>query len=364
MVLGIEVGGKVYLTPQDIIDNSQTLTDLLGYISHDDNENYTLSLTGVNVNVWNDYMTITNFLISSNLQMLGDKHKLHFNSPVYSQTKNALTMMDYLNNYKQLRQWFIVFYDYYNITLNVVKQLLSHTSFTLADINPCFRTKTISDIIPVINSVHIHDIHDAYIDHIIHTLYDDNVLTTYKKLSSFSKLKNLYNNNVNIKDGIFIIISKHALVLDMSINTLAKLQHNIPPDNKNMYIIEPEIISPRIATYYPNENIFSVDYQGKSTLLVTTHYSPFLCKLVIRGKTYYACRYDDRDSLKPITKDQLPKTTDYIPRSGYKFPINPVFEGMYDLYTYNPPSTKNRDYYVLLIYELDPIAKILYAFSL
>jgi len=362
IMLTLEVGERKFQLPQDVIDHSQTLTDLLNYTNHDNIGDQTIVLN-VEPKLWSNYMTITKFLLS-NPQIPKNPRKLDFGSSMITKITNSLSMMDYLNNVKQLQRWFVVFYACYDMTLADVKQLISHTSFTMTDLDPFFATTNISQIMPLITDVHAHP-YSSHIDHIIHILYDNDVYNKYKILSSHTELSQLYsdNENTHIQDGKFLIVSKHVNKLDVSIHIFANLNNNTPP-GMHSYITQPEIISPRIAVYYTDKHIYSVNSGNKQTLVVTDTISPYLCKLVVKHKTYYACSHVNQDAMESISNDKLPITTDYVPYIGHKFPINTTFGDMYNLYTYNVPSTKNRDYYILLIYECDPIEKILYAFCL
>jgi len=191
-------------------------------------------------------------------------------------------------------------------------------------------------------------------------------------------------------------------------------------DNKHKYVLLPEnndnddtiaLISLRIAKYYEDiklftllpsgcgimnllyaksSNIHNVEYQSQQSTVdvntiigrisyVDTHVTP-------HTHNAHANNHNNNVVSLPQVKMQKPVNTSYKPGVGFQTPIqlqigiqqchdmspkhnnnlichSNTKQQNYNLLTYNCPSTYGRDYYIFLPHEYDPIARIVYAFS-
>lgn len=142
-----------------------------------------------------------------------------------------------------------------------------------------------------------------------------------------------------------------------------------------------EIITERVASYYPN----LVTYAVYKHFVYCSDSKPYLygqysSELGPSQETiiYFTVTCSDQPQPELESEEELgklkPKLVNlYSPASKYRpgegFPTGVKLRGYgndnseYTVMSYNMPLTYNRDHYIFLPYDFDPIAKFVYAFS-
>ena len=382
------VSGRLFNLTSQQVKGSHTIENLLQYVIGNDNNN-TKELfepvhLGINLQSWIDYMNFL-YLVS----MSSGDDLVHVASPNSTNVINALHVIDYLDNTSQLRMWYDLVY-YGNVTLANIKLLLNSTNFTLGDIDPFFVTTTIDQMLPYIFDVT--ELPHAYIDHIIHTLFDDKTYDGYLTsltCPEYNEIWKISRSDIRSKleySDSKIVMIKYDTLTTPSIYRVSRYVNLTSSDFSNN-IPKPQIISPRIAAHYlthpinnSNNFYYVVDGDGKQKLVTCQHPNPYLKKYTDRINFF-----DDSDS----ESDELDLQSGKVTYKDFKYYCSdmycnipaisklqvtgnykPFVDGYattykirdYDLLSYNKPSLYERDYYLFLVYEIDPISKIFYAF--
>jgi len=79
---------------------------------------------------------------------------------------------------------------------------------------------------------------------------------------------------------------------------------------------------------------------------------------------YATCNNIETESSLILPIKRYKQYAKYLPLEGFETGVNILSRqpGSYKLLSYNKPSTHDRDYYIYLPYEYDPIIKVVYAF--
>lgn len=282
-----------------------------------------------------------------------------FGTEYARQHKNMLQIVDYLNNKQQLRLWYEAVKRYYNMNLAKFSECLTDTAFTLADLDPIFGMHNISQIAVCIRD--LKQLPVLYIEHVCYTLYDKRDYTIYSGLNlhirdsqSSWMFGPVYKSR--IRDN-FIIVGNLEAEVDVSVGSLVSLS---PYWYQTNPALVPNIISPRVACYYRHSHrIYRVNTPYQELLVVCPEVHLYLNRSEgSNGSLITRCVADADDAnVEPISGSLT--ESDYVPSgahdSGSKL-------GGYSLHTYNKLTDYDRGYYMFLVHEVDPIAKILYAF--
>jgi hypothetical protein len=130
-----------------------------------------------------------------------------------------------------------------------------------------------------------------------------------------------------------------------------------------------QLISPRIAQYYPHIATYKLSCEN---LIYCPNNKPHIRYWKGRGAdepsniVYATCSDEVILGETRLPVNVYRPNSSYKPRTGFQtgIKINGA-EEQYDLLTYNQPFIYyGRDYYIFLPYEWDPIAKLVYAFSI
>jgi len=383
-MLVIQVSGIDYTLPHEFMHGSTVISNmLLCANNHASNNNIIKIPININSQVWLDYLELINDL------MYNHKHDISVNDtkyfvegvcitynidhvndiiPLVDMTKivNCLYVIDLLEHKSHLTLLHGYVYNHYNCDLVHINQLLKMSSFVLSDIDPFFATKNISQMITLLKGTG--SIKRDYIDHIYNVLYKPHM----SKQSS---------------DTCFFYVKRDSL---RTINS--KLVIKYPTIDRFIYLSRqqrchiyntksPVKISPRVAAYYANNSnhsIYQVYDEDHQTLVVCPRSYCRLVKVVNNtniNQYHYVCVHDSLDmslnnymfnnsyptiKFNDINHD-IQQCNDYIPLSYYNTGLT---LGNYVIQTYNLLSLDQHDYHKLLIYEVDPYAKVLYAFCL
>lgn len=370
----IEVEGILFELSDLDVKNSTTLSESAVCQGVDQ----TIKLQNYSLQQWTDYLNILQVcrkvscqasheeVSCETLQTTTDddttitsKINYEFDTEYARQHKNMLQIVDYLNNKQQLQLWYEAVKRYYNMNLAKFSSCLTDTAFTLADLDPIFGVRNISQIAACIRD--LKQLPALYIEHICYTLYDKRDYTVYSDLNLH--IRDSQNSwmfgpvyKSRIRDN-FIIVGNLEAEVDVSVGSLVSLSPYWYQTNPTLV---PNIISPRVACYYRHSHrIYRVDTFYQELLLVCPEVHLYLNRSAgSNGSLITRCVADADDANVEPINDSL-TDSDYVPLathdSGSKL-------GGYSLHTYNKLTDYNRGYYMFLVYEVDPIAKILYAF--
>lgn len=338
MVL-IQVENQTSHIPYDIIKHSKLIQDLLSYKQKSSNLNDSEEpiYLGVTKQQWSHYLDFIN---------------------TGNPTVDALRVIDYLDNSQQVVRWYhqrLVMGD----SLVRIRQLFKNTNFRLEELDPWFTTKDIDTIIPYVQ--HMSQLPTVYIQHIFLTLFNWNLYNIYRLCFDHDNINNIPNRVITaLEDGKFVIQNTNSMTVSYNSGALFNL-----PVGTCFHDRRPEIISPRLAKQYNNINIYS---QGKQLITCPKSATPYLQRsyreLPIFGSLettnhYTICCSPTDNGIQPQQNIYDPNYTPLL-----NFHDTGVTISNKHLYCYNIPSTYNRNYYLYLIYEYDPIANKIYAFSL
>lgn len=319
------------------------------------------------------------------------------------QDATAIFVMDFLDNRQQLKLWYEVTTYYYQLDLQTTKTMLQSTSFLLADIDTFFTTTSISQMANYVKQMA--SLPSNYIQHIILSLFDQATYQHYQRIIQHTSYQAVNNSRVLFGNNDPFIVT-HGL----GRNPTRQANYNSLPIGRfvhfhqaqNNIIIsssQPVLISPRIANYYKDRRIYKLNEllhssSGNATSKPHRYPTDMLCacldpndrlrsQLSIHGKQSYSCgrdtdillvSHDNRHSWLPaLTTDQISSISkiasandedddSYQPFSAHATDMS--YFGFH-LRSYNlATKIANGDFYLFLICEIDPFAKILYGFCL
>ena len=212
------------------------------------------------------------------------------------------------------------------------------------------------------------------IKHTLDTLFAPHIYNLYYDVNNKKTIGDMSDELMD-----YIVKSKFILQIDNDTfwpveeeTILCQYDHNYYKNDDSYFITklldDTSLILQRIATYYPS--IKTYETLGND-LIFCPNDKPYLS---------YQRRQEINkpDNIKYAMCQNLPDLVDegrrpidiYDPRNKYKpyigYQTNIIIDGhneRYKLFTYNLPSMYDRDYYIYLPYEYDPIAKVVYAFS-
>jgi len=379
MVL-VNVQGDV---PFDISDKdvagSKTIENVLQY-----NNQYNINLhtpipLGINLDDWYAYQ---DFL---------DNDQPSFTS---------LKVIDYLDNVIQARNWCELKYKslreqqreqlYSNFYfVNILTQMIDeYTEFTPKEVLPFELFTSFEWMLTRIKSIGDKELPFNYVNHIVNTLYSRRVASVYHEANG----RRIYDMTAGyiryLENEGFILKSVSGLTAINHNKVLHEYSSDYYYNNSDLYKVRlktsAKFISSRIATYYSNINIYDV---GCHDFIYCPNDKPHLNFWLARDNNepksirYVSCQstipenYGGREPVhfhspnsnyKPHDGFQTGiKIKDYTDKyDSYDVTTFDDYDQQYDLLTYNLPSMYDRDYYIYLPYEYDPIAKIVYAFSI
>jgi hypothetical protein len=313
-------------------------------------------------------------------------------------TVGALKVIDYLDNLQQARHWCKLEYQFlrqqeehrYHINdtrdaminfindTNVIRNIMIKTINTYTEFIP-------DDVLPleVLNNLetillHFKNIGDKEVPledmrDIIYNLYSTRISLLYGYLVNDIKkldIKTAKDAKFFAKHGFILESADHTNIVINKNQTLSGHSndnyYNSGDTDMNINLMEDaQSISPRIAEYY--ENIRTYNNYGKN-LIYCPNDKPYLHSRgeQITGRPSeiknLSCKTTQStyDIIEPVNVYQV--NSKYKPYEGFQ--TNIKIGNEYELFTYNLPSTYSRDYYIFLTYEYDPIAKVIYAFSI
>ena len=417
----VQVAGQQYTLPQSFADDSMVIADMLNYIgvTRDGVVQDTVIPLEIKTDVWLDYwkilpelaatkdyddktnnsccftdrikttlvtkpvLSVTKPVLSVNTissswlalpsikKLPNDNDNDSDNDDLWKRLFNIIYVIDLLDNRQQLRSFYNYIFNSYNCDLTVINHLLRSTNFKLDDIDPFLTTKTIGEMIPLLkDKVGLSRI---YASHIYSTLYEQQMTTAEINACFFHvKLSTLHFYN---QAGTSSRLAIRCPPLSRFVCLYGETQ---PEDGDIKYPIK---ISNRIASYYREGErhiYYARDSNGKQVTVICHRHYPILRKKLVhcscsgkagcKHKLEHFCTGENwipSTTLDFVTLVAinyiLPAETDYIPLSANSTNLT---LGRYTVQTYNLLSLDSDGYYRLLVYEVDPIARVLYAFAL
>jgi len=354
------IEGQPFTLSEDDIVNSRTIQDLIQYQNHCRETPICLPFS---LTEWSDYVK---FLDSERQAQLGTYQPLDYVNV------NALYIIDYLDNFDQYKNWYIIHLNNYYSFAQVVRAVNS-TSFRLSDINPFFRTKHIEEMLDQLQFIFSigTGIGMDYIGHIITTLFNEQVYDLYYQTINIKQLQHLYCNDIliKLKQHNFIVLDKdNNYINDISVdNYQASHYTNLIGDNNNNRIVNSSQLTtvPSHVGYYCVDdrfNVFRIRDNSNQDQLTTTY--PKVHRYLNEVNNGHYCLPTSQQNLTPITVyDSMETNHHTFQDCWYVLTIDE-----YKVYTYNtiilPQSHHDHDYHLFLVYEIDTHNKILFAFCL
>lgn len=280
---------------------------------------------------------------------------------------DALKVIDYLENYSQLKTWVLMAIDNkYNF--EQIESILKNTAFLSFD-SLFLLSTTIEQIIPYLKCFSSQELPQKYILHIVQILYPN-----------MENEFHLFDRNKQQNSSIFI--SHYNLCKYQGMRSLIYEPFNRIYNRSNVYfdslLIFPNIdnkpsvyqytsgpwpISKKVAEYYPNIKVYN--YNGK--YLYCSSENPYLHIIRRQNKS-------DDEGIEPIIScGKSPRNYDsikiynpnsvYNPNLGYDVPFKLGYPAEYKVLSYNCPCFYQRDYLILLHIETDPVSKKIFTIS-
>jgi len=364
----VKVDEQVFeMTAQDV-SGSNTLQDLLQYNNKQLNEPIVI---GMSMNKWQDYLRF-----------------LQFGDP----TVHALQVINYLDNVQQAKIWCDNKYaldsnncsnngsvvnrhegQQHNIVLdNMFNIILTHTAYEPEEIVVFWYTTNIKHMYRYISKMQT--LPRSCIEHILGKLYNQQILNIYREAIVNKRFDDLSRDNSNGHDMIQTLIANKFIIRLSSSQGLCYHGHQLlRSDNDNNALdIGVSCMSPRVAQYYSTGgNVWQ--YGDNNSMLYYRNGNGIIQvrKSNCEGKilNFYCSdkNSNDHDDISQYLK-MVPKHVTVDKDNGYHPTLIGIKTGIkigdYTLNIYNPPSTHDRDYYLLLPYEYNPIDKIIHVFSL
>jgi hypothetical protein len=344
---------------KDVID-SKTIENLLSY--YDINSPIFLN---VHIDDWYQYLDF-----------------LDYHQP----TLAALKVIDYLDNVQQARLWCELQYmvlrkhkDMKNIYdpntfIGILTQTINrYSEFIVDDVLPFKLLTTFEGILRRIKSMGNKELSFDHVRDIVNTLFSQHIAKLHYETHRFKSVPDIPLEFVDD-------IERNKFILQIDNDTYRAIDDDIILHDddwryyskdyssfKTRLMDDAAFISPRIAAYYSGIKIYKLHPKN---FVMCPNDKPHLSyhKGILIGQTsaiYYAsCQNEPKPrgkNIQPI--DVYNPNSKYKPFEGF-YPEHDIeIGGEYKLMTYNLPCLYDRDYYLYLPYEYDPIAKIVYAFS-
>jgi len=353
----VEVDGEIYSIPYEFLEGSRTIQDLLNYSSLID--------TRIPIPI-----PISKIMWESYLDFLSGGHP----------HSDALKVIDYFDNIAQLNIWAQKIKSKYSLTIKQIQQELEQTNFTLADVDIFPLTSTIDEMLPLIQTRYLYNtqinslsyefignLPTSYIKHILTTLFTHSIVETaylqslkYPHLSEV--LKDVY---MNFMSAGFIVVNLDKTEVNYIKSELFSARGGIDSIFLCYDKDRPELISPRVAERYYNINVFKY---GDNMFLCPKnkpylHDEPMFEGHKITGVKL--CCINKKSGIERILiqHNNTSQLNNWNNIHDTQIHIRD-YNKDYILYSFNKPSTYNRDYYLYVVYEYDPIDNRLIAFSI
>lgn len=378
----VVVAGRTYnLADKDLV-GSQTLKDLLHsqYVSRSDTEAIPIM---VDLSDWQNYLM---FLFQKTASIA------------------ALRVINYLDNLQQAQEWClhrsfkIVFApkslkqadkESRQELIDIINEI---TEYLPAQVMPFRLLTNFEEILTRIQAITPgHGVISTDVTHIVETLFSRRIQQYYNEISlkefdslSFVDVSSLLNN-------MFIFKAAAVHSNDKKILRQPSIDYYINAHDSQVISLhgQVEFISPRIAQYYSNITVYQLI--GKNYIYCPNS-RPFLeyhetISLRTVDTLDVSCQQQRPEWNKSLPLDVYTPFSSYRPGSGFATGITLKYHDdnsdddgddgdasnnvEYELRSYNEPSTYSRGRvadqryptYIFLPYEYDPIAKIVYAFS-
>ena len=309
-------------------------------------------------------------------------------------------------------------WDKMNIRDKLVSVINMHTAFNPCQLLPVELLIKFEDVLSSIKVLGDKEISNNFVKHIVNNLFGGFVkhnyyTTCYKRsMNDISKyhIQDLESYKVILKPSSSSSIQLDDYIVDNDriLNEYENFYYcnTYSPHQVLLQECDAKFISKRIAQYYPDIIVDSISdsyllcpsdkpylWWKKSerqistetviTVISVTCYDqppPSLQQLLNPQQSQHTEDTNDTNNILLHSKLTKPVNTLYCPNSKYK-PRDGFQTGIkikdlsqdgntttncnsyYDVLSYNKPSTYDRDYYIFLPYEYDPIAKVVYAFS-
>jgi hypothetical protein len=330
MVL-IEVEGTRFNVPQQDIEGSKVIEDLINYNNYYD-LNTQLSIM-VPISDWYEYLQF-----------------LDTGKPSLS----SLRVINYLDNAKQASTWF--WNTYYNSDQSekseeeILRTIHKYTEFTMEELFPILTTLDLIKQIPYLN---VSTLPEFYIEHLI-GLEED--IPEYYEMRKFAQFSNVPSQLLQETTRIGFIIKP--------------IDQEEPIFNKNYLPCKKRKdgithISQYVAEYYPNLRVYDISsrLRPRPFLTIGPADSPYLMNIIPRHQNQpRTFVWTDNPGLEGYKPENVynPHST-YRPYTGHNTGIK---INNCDVYSYNNPSLYGRDYYIFDYRTHDPVSNILYVISI
>jgi hypothetical protein len=243
----------------------------------------------------------------------------------------------------------------------VVGIINTYTEFIPTEIIPFTSTNNIKEMLPYLKNMKNLTLID--IRHIFDVCYNSTLFDIYSRAVSNRYFNQIFDSTASYTN----LINNKFIMADINSQLLHFDDWKILNRFGNYHeVIEPaSLISPRIAEYYPNINVWKYK-RNKDLIYCPSNIPDLRSKKSERHNANMALYCTNNHVWEP----DLSTVHDYNPNNGYNIYRGhdvPIKIGEYSLVSYNPPESPEllgRDYYLFLPYEYDPIAKIVYVFSL
>jgi len=372
MVYHITVANQPFTLSDEAIAGSTTITNLLDY-----SRSAAQQIIPVNVDL-NDWYSYLDFLNAG------------------QPTVEALKVIDYLDNVPQARQWCQLWRqqqqtaridpDEFVITRAVIQDEIDKELITLINKQTEFETNQVipfrslqdfNDILARINSPVKEVLTAADAQHIVSTLFHDDIVTNYNWVANHGI------TSLDPKQLHFLLVSNLFIIeLEDAYHTVHKSDFSIldrPPidyytshDKYQLQLFnDVELISTRVALHYPKIRTYYVG--NRERLLYCPDDKSYLHYSIMEGTDYdtlaVVCRSTPalqyNADIELIENQSDVSLGNYVPRQGYQTGVKLANQngGNYDVISYNPVSNYGRNFYIFLPYEYDPIARVVYVFS-
>ena len=373
-MIKIQIQGEIFeLEPKDII-GSVTINNLLQYYTGEDGNshgNITIPL-GLSIETWYQYLDF-----------------LDYNQP----TIGALRVIDYIDNVSQTKIWCLLYYKLlrkqygsnHNDTIKdtLIKIVSDNTQYIPYEVLPFNLLDTFETMLPRIKEMSTttgNVLPHNNVKHIINTLFSPYIANIVNNINNIKHtlydVTNGYVNKIISKRLILRSLTGGHEVLNSEI-----ILHYDDDDYYNFehasyplkLIGETAFISPRIAAHYQNINVYDIGYENFIYCPDNKSYLQYWLDTQNVNYIMQASCSNNNNITSILTVEPLSKMTNtkkynihnkYIPYEGHQTEITITSKNnSYKLLCYNIPSTYDRDYYIYLPYEYDPIIKVIYAFS-
>ena len=305
-----------------------------------------------------------------------------------------------------------------DILVNVIN---NNTVFNPCQLLPTQLIIRFEDILSIIKILGDSEITTTFAKHIVDNLFAEHISWYYHQTCYKFNMSDISKYSIQDLESRKFIFKPTTTITNPTTNPIPpQTADHIVDNNKVLYKhmspyhrsdyssyqillqqCDAKFISLRVAKYYPNIIVHPIrdcyllcpndkPYIQKqcseaqissdtviNVISVTCHDQPSLSSPLSQKQL---SKQQKKDSILSHDESHKPLNTLFCPNNKYKprdgfqtgtkiknqpqnSNINTNCDTNYDLLSYNKPSTYNRDYYMFLPYEYDPIAKVVYAFS-